>query len=134
MFERSVCDFGNRFVRSRTVGLNDDGLVFALGRIQKGPELFHVNSLVLEINRRNCTAADADNLLAVLRTERKPREGHRNRDALLQDEIRTEQEEEHKQKGDVHQRHKDNPAEIEVHRAAKLHERLQIYCLMNRGL
>src|SRR4029077_7642100 len=134
MFERSVCDFGNRFVRSRTVGLNDDGLVFGLGRIQQGPELFQVDSMVVKTNRPNCTAAYADNLLAVLRTERKPREGHRNRDALLQDEIRTEQEEEHKQKGAAHQRNKETPAEIEVHRAAKLHERLQIYCLMNRGL
>jgi len=40
----------------------------------------------------------------------------------LQDEIRTEQQEENKQKGDIHQRHKDNPPEIEVYRAVKLHE------------
>jgi len=40
----------------------------------------------------------------------------------LQDEIRTEQQEENKQKGDIHQRHKGKPPEGEVYRAVKLHE------------
>jgi len=86
----------------------------------------------LEINGRNRPATDADDLVADLRAERKARERHRNRDALLQDEVGTEQEEENKQKGDVHQRHKDNPPKIEIYRAAKLHETLQVRRLPNR--
>ena len=122
MFERSVCHLGNGFVGSRTVGLNDDRLVIALGGLQQWPELLHSDSLVLKINGRNCPAANADDLMAGLWTESKARERHRNRDALLQDEIRTEQEEENKEEGDVYQRDQHDPAKIKVDRSAEFHE------------
>ena len=60
--------------------------------------------------------------MAGLWTERKARERHRNRDALLQDEIRTEQEEENEEKSDVYQRDQHNPAKIVVGCSAEFHE------------
>jgi hypothetical protein len=66
-------------------------------------------------------------LSAGLRTERKARERHRNRDALLQDKIRTEQEKENKEKGDIDQCDKDKPREIEVCCSAEFHDQGHLF-------
>ena len=81
----------------------------------------HGNSLVLKINRGNRPAGDTDDLLVALRAERKTREGHRDRDALLQDEIRTQQQEKSEQESEIHKPDQQKPPEVIVCCSAEFH-------------
>ena len=81
--------------------------------------------LVPIIDGRDCAAGNADDLLVSLRAKRKTRERHRNGNALLQNKIRTEQEEKNEEEGHVHPRQKNEPTEVIFLRTAKLHEALQ---------
>ncbi len=67
----------------------------------------------------------SDDLLVRLWTKRKARERHRNRNALLQNKIRTEQQEKNEEEGHVHPRQENEPTEVIFLRTAKLHEALQ---------
>ena len=63
MLESSVCYRGDRFIRSGTIRLDHDRSAFALGGVEKRSELFEADFLVTKINRRDCAARDADDLL-----------------------------------------------------------------------
>src|SRR5712692_1055700 len=125
MFERGVCHLDNHFIGSQAVRLNDDRAAFALGCVQCRSELIECDLLIPEINRGSCATGDADDLLIDLRTKRKPRERHRNRNSRLQNKIRTEQQKENQEKNDVQQREKDEPAEVIFLRPAELHARAE---------
>jgi len=126
VFERSVCHFGNGFVRSGPISLYHNGLVPELGRIEQGSKLLDRDSLILKINRRHCASGDADDLSTRLRTERKARERHGYRNALLQDEVRTQQQKKNEQESNVHQCDKHYPSKIWVRRAGELHETAEL--------
>ena len=66
----------------------------------------------MKINGRNCAACDTDDLLVALRAERETRERHRNRDALLQNEIRTQQQKKSEQESEIDQPDQQNPPEV----------------------
>jgi hypothetical protein len=126
MFERRVCHFDDHFVRSKPVRLDDDRLSVALGCIEHRSKLLERDFLVPEINRRSRTAGDADDLLIDLRAEREARERHRNRNPVLQNKMRAEDEEENHQECNVEQRKHDEPREVIFLRPAKLHARAEL--------
>src|ERR1051326_783886 len=101
VFQHNVCHPGNCFVGSGTISLNNDRLVLPLSCIECLSELLHANSLVLKINRRNGAPGDTDDLLVALWSERKARDWHRNRDAMLQDQVRAQQQEKQEQENKI---------------------------------
>jgi hypothetical protein len=60
-------------------------------------------------------------LLVALRTKRETRERHRNRDALLQDEIRTQQQKKSEQESKIDKPNEQKPPEIVVCCSAEFH-------------
>src|SRR5262249_52662677 len=52
----------------------------------------------------------------------KARERHRNRDALLQDKIRAQQQEKSEQEGEIDESGKQKPSEVIVYCAAEFHD------------
>ncbi len=94
-----------------------------LAASSNGPSCAMRDSLIPEINGRDCAAGNADDLLVSLRSKRKTRERQRNGNARLQNKIRTEQQKKNQKESNVDQRHEDKPAEIIFLRPAELHAR-----------
>src|SRR4029077_15682861 len=121
VFEGSVRHFSDCFIRSRTISLDNDRLVLALGCIEQWAKLLHGDPLVLKINRGNCPARNTDNLLIALGTERKTRERHRDVESLLQDEIRPHQQKKSEQESEIDQPNQQKPPEVIVCCSTEFH-------------
>ena len=121
MFERKVRDFDDKGIRRQAIGLDDNRARFFFRLIQQRAQLFERDFLVAKINRGSSPTGDADDLRIDLRTEGETGERHRDGDARLQDEVRTEQQKKDQQEGDVEKRNRREPAELMFFRPGKLH-------------
>ena len=98
MFERGIGYGHNQLVGRLAVGLNNNGAILALGRIEQRPEPLERDLLVSKINRRDRAAGDADDLLVLLRAEQKWRGRRRDRDPWLQNKVRAQEQEKNEEK------------------------------------
>lgn len=123
MLKSGVGHAHDQFVGSQSIGFDDDGTVFALGRVEQWSELLQGCSLIPKVNGGRGPTGDADDLLVGLRAKGEARERQRHRNARLQNEIGAEQEKENKKENNVDQRQDNQPTEVVFLRPAKLHLR-----------
>ena len=112
MFERSIRHGHDQFVWRLAVRFNNDRSIFAFRRIEQRSKPIERDLLIAEINRRDCAASNADDLLVLLRAEQKRRGRRRNPDPRLQNKVRAQEQEKNQEKDNVDQGKDNEPAEI----------------------
>ena len=98
MFERGIGHRYDQLIRRLAISFNNNGPIFALGRVEQRPQPLERKFLVAKINRRDRATSDADDLLILLRTKQKGRSRRRNRDPRLQNKVRAQEQEKNEQK------------------------------------